>query len=102
MHAIACDCHKHVWVLLYSFSIHNVCGILSICAVIVKAQDPPSNELVLCYGVESCTAAKFIGFATFSDCCDHSVDPVGFAYQRGGIEGCFACPVSKSLLSAYH
>ena len=63
-------------------------------AVIVKAQDPPPDELVFCYAqVESCTGSSVA--ATISDCCDHSVTPMGFAYERDGIEGCFFCPVSK-------
>ena len=62
--------------------------------MIVKAQDPPPNELVFCYNqVGSCAGTSVD--ATFSDCCDHNVDPVGFRYQRDGIEGCFLCPVSK-------
>ena len=63
-------------------------------AVIVKAQDPPPNELVVCSNLRGVCPENAV-LATFSDCCDHRVDPMGFAYRRDGIEGCFSCPVSK-------
>lgn len=71
---------------------------LSLCAVLVKAQDhPPPDELVACYNrVQSC-AGNHVA-ATFSDCCNHLVEPEGFSYQRDGVELCLSCPVSKLLL----
>ena len=64
----------------------------------VKAwQDPTPDQLVTCYDrVGSCTGTSVV--ATFSDCCEHSVDPVGFRYHRDDIVGCFSCPVSKYML----
>ena len=63
-------------------------------AAIVSGQQQPPNEMVRCYNQVGSCAGTFVA-ATFSDCCDHSVDPVGFAYQREGVEVCFSCPVSK-------
>ena len=49
--------------------------------MIVKAQDPPPDEFVLCHAhIGSCAGSSVA--ATFSDCCNHSVDPVGFAYTN--------------------
>ena len=58
--------------------------------------DPTPDDSVFCYSqVGSCTGTPKV--ATLSDCCDHRVDPVGFAYQVDGLERCFICPVSKYM-----
>ena len=33
--------------------------------------------------------------STMKDCCDHDIEPSGFAYTIPGVEGCQLCPVGK-------
>ena len=51
------------------------------------------NTMVGCTEDRSCGGSPVT--STIKDCCDHDIDPSGFAYTIPGIEDCFLCPVGK-------
>ena len=40
--------------------------------------------------------------STMKDCCDHDIEPSGFAYIIPGIDGCNLCPVGKTVNYYYN
>ena len=36
--------------------------------------------------------------STIKDCCDHNMEPSGFAYTIPGVDGCNLCPVGKIVV----
>ena len=55
------------------------------------------NTMVECRTNHSCGGSPVT--STIKDCCDHDIEPSGFAYTIPGNQACHLCPVGKITLS---
>ena len=51
--------------------------------------------MVECRTDHSCGGSSVT--STIKDCCDHDIEPSGFAYTIPGVDGCHLCPVGKTV-----
>ena len=56
---------------------------------------PDPNTMVGCRTDRSCGGSSVP--STMKDCCDHDIEPSGFAYTIPSVEGCNLCPVGKTV-----
>ena len=61
---------------------------------------PDPNTMVECRTDRNCGGSSVT--STIRDCCDHDIEPSGFAYTIPGIEGCKLCPVGKIVKYYYN
>ena len=54
---------------------------------------PDPNTMVGCRTDRNCGGSSVT--STMRDCCDHDIEPSGFAYTIPGASGCQLCPVGK-------
>ena len=66
------------------------------CAEPIQSQTTPSpNTMIECRTDRSCGGSSVT--STVKDCCDHDIEPSGFAYTIPGVGGCQLCPVGKTI-----
>ena len=64
----------------------------------VPIQSQPTTDPSVMVG---CTTDRSCGgnlvTSSIKDCCDHDIEPSGFAYTIPGVDGCNLCPVGKTV-----
>ena len=67
-------------------------------AELIQSQGPTldPNTMIECTTNHSCEGSPVT--STMKDCCDHDIEPSGFAYTIPGVEVCHLCPVGKIVL----
>ena len=58
------------------------------------------NTIVGCTTNHSC-GGNLVN-STIKDCCDHDIEPSGFAYTISGNDTCQLCPVGKIIVSVFY
>ena len=77
------------------FSLHNISIFSNLrinYAELILSQETTST-MVECRTDRNCRGSPVN--STIKDCCDHDIDPSGFAYTIPGVDGCQLCPVGK-------